>query len=442
MLGALMDQRLPGTVLLLATLVSCNTRPRERERLDPPGASILPTRTAQSAPSSSAVASAAASGSASADRPPASAAPPPRPGPPGDACRLTRGPIQLSLTGQATLWFDDPTPDRDPHIVFNRDGVPRVVTLPAIAGVAPVKNGKPGDPRKPERMALAEPAERATAPGCAVAGATLFCVDRGGGIHRTGLTAQDGTVVAQARAGAPIAATMMGGSHVVYAFLADRKTTEGALTLAFAALDDATPVTLSEDGSGATYVTLASRGEEALAMYVDARRVLTPVHARMLTFGAKLGLGPDAVIFVGGGTDGRTGGALAQGAGGSELALLALEKDEKGFGMAAVRVEEQPHDDAPVTWSLYPGAIDRAPLVATQGVWPIRVLRVRGAAADPNGKKVLELGELDAAGVFKALCPVAEGAGFGDLAIAADRAGALWIAYTDADGTWIERRGR
>lgn len=452
-----MDRRLPGMALLVAALVSCTTRPRRGERGEPRGvasvasvagdagrsAALAPTAPA---PTAATLPSGTPPASASAYLPAASAAPPPRPGPAGDACRVVRGPIQLALTGQAVLWFDEGGSDPDPHIVFNRDGVPRVVTLPAAApAVAPPRSGKPGPARKPERLALTEPAERAGGPGCVVAGATLLCVDKGGGIHRTTLEAQDGTVLARGRPGAPIAAALMGGAHVVYAFLADRKTSEGATTLAFAALDDAPPVTLSEDGSGATFVTLATRGDEVLAMYVDARRVLTPVHARMAVLDrgvARLTLGPDAVIFVGGGTDGRTGGALAQGASGNELALLAIDRDEKRFGMAAIRVEEQPRDDAPVTWSLYPGALDRAPLAATQGGWPIRVLRVRGATADPNGKKVLELGELDAAGVFKALCPVAEGAAFGDLAITAGRGGALWIAYTDGDGTWIERRGR
>jgi hypothetical protein len=124
------------------------------------------------------------------------------------------------------------------------------------------------------------------------------------------------------------------------------------------------------------------------------------------------------------------------------MALLAMDKDDKDFGMVAIRVDEQPRDDAAATWSTYPGAIDRAPLAATQGAWPIRVLRVRPATADPRGKKVLELGELDAAGVFRASCGVAEGAAFADLAVAVDRQGGVWLAYTDGEGTWIERRGR
>jgi hypothetical protein len=227
---------------------------------------------------------------------------------------------------------------------------------------------------------------------------------------------------------------------VAYAFLADRATTEGATTLAFAAVDDDPPLTLSEDGSGATFVSLATRGDEALAMYIDARRVLTPVHARVLSFTGKLGLGPDAVLFVGGGTDGRTAGAIARGASGHELVLLPIDRDERSFGLAAIRVEDQPRDDAATTWSNYPAAPERAVVAATQGAWPIRVLRVRPVDAQPRAQAVLELGEVDAAGVWKALCPVAQGATFRDLAMHVDRTGALWIAYTDGDGTWIERR--
>ena len=177
-------------------------------------------------------------------------------------------------------------------------------------------------------------------------------------------------------------------------------------------------------------------------MYIDARRVLTPVHARVLRAAGTLGLGPDAVVFVGSGTDGRTGGALAQGASGHSLALLPIDKDDRAFGMVSIRVEEQPRDDSATTWSLYPTALERPAIVTTQGQWPVHVLRTLPAGTDPKGKKLLELGELDPAGAWKALCAVAEGAAFGDLAILADRTGALWIAYTDADGTWIEKRGR
>jgi len=413
-----MARRWLGTPALLAALVSCDSHPVPRPG---PAASaaapraLLPTATP----------------SASAPLPVVSAPPPaspplPPPAPVGDACRLTRGPIQLSYTGPVTLVADGV--DGDPRVIFNYGGVPRAVRLPS---------GKAADAGKPERLTLSEPAERAGSPACAVAGDALFCLDGAGAVHRSRVSGDGSAVVAQARPGSPVAAASVAGAHVVYAFLADRRTTEGTTTLAYAALDDAPPVVLSEDGSGATFVTLAS-----LAMYIDARRVLTPVHARVLRPAGTLALGPDAVVFVGGGTDGRTPGALAQGASGHALALLPLDKDDHAFGMVSIRVEEQPRDDSATTWSLYPTALERAAVVATQGQWPIRVLRTLPSSADPKGKRVLELGELDAAGAWKALCPVAEGAAFGELAVLADRAGALWIAYTDVDGTWIEKRGR
>jgi hypothetical protein len=242
--------------------------------------------------------------------------------------------------------------------------------------------------------------------------------------------------------GSPIAAAPIAGNHLVYAFLADRKTSEGATTLAFIGFDDATPALLSEDGAGATFVSLAPRGDGVIATYIDARRVLTPVHARLLSAPDALVLGPDAVVFVGSGTSGRTPAAFARGSTGFEHVLLPMDKDDKSFGMAAIHIEEKPRDDAATTWHLYPAAVERPVVAATQGTSPIRVVHTRPASAEPNAKIVLELGELDGAGAFTPLCVVAEGKAFADPSLLVDATGSLWIAYTDADGTWIERRGR
>jgi hypothetical protein len=428
-----MRRRLVGAILvwMLAALPACGSRPRERR--DGPKAAAT-TRLAPAAPSSRASASA-----------PVSAAAAPRPAPPpiavaaGELCQLSRGPVQLAYTGAALLVVE---PDvEDPRIVINVEGTPRAVTLPAAPKAAAAKNGKPAEARQAERLALSEPAVPAPLSACAAAGGFYFCADKVGDLRRSARLDEPGKVLARARAGSPIAAAPAAFGHTVYAYLGDRKTSEGATTQAFAAVDDGPPVLLSEEGAGATFVALAPRGEEVVAMYVDARRVLTPVHARVLGGGAKLTLGPDAVLFVGGGADARVLGAIAQGAPGTELALLATEKDMKDFGLAAIKIDEQPRDDAPVTWSLYPGAIDRAAIAATQGVTPVLVLRVRPTAPNADEARLLELGQLEG-GAFKALCTVAEGKRFQDLAVAADRKGGVWLAYTDGDGTWVERRGR
>jgi len=357
-----------------------------------------------------------------------------------DACNLLRGPIQLGLTGVATLWVDDDAgPDMDPRIVFNRDGIPRRVTLPPLLKADAAKPAG----AKPERLALSEPAERATAPGCASAGGFLFCLSTSGALHRTTLAGEGDTLIGQGRAGASISASTIGPGHTVVAYLGDRKTSEGVVTMAFAALDDSAPMQLSEEGSGATFVALAPRADQALAMYIDARRALTPLHARTLAVKAgKLDLGSDAVIFVGEGTEGRSSGAVVVGPSGAAHGLLPIFKDATTFGLAAIRIDERPRDDAAVTWSTYPGGLDNAPVAATSGGAPVRVLRVRPASSEATAKRVLELGEIEDSGAWKPLCVVAERAGFNDVSLLADRFGTLWIVYTDGDGTWIERRGR
>jgi hypothetical protein len=262
-----------------------------------------------------------------------------------------------------------------------------------------------------------------------------------GAIHRMTLTGEGDTIIANGKPATSIAATLLGGSGLL-AFLADRRTTEGFVTMAFAALDGAPPVQLSEDGSGATFVALAPRGDRVVAMYIDARRALTPLHARVLTGEAgKLRLGTDAVLFVGEGTDTRPIGALALGESGPAFGLLPSFKDVTTFGVAAIRIDEEPHDDASVTWSTLPAGLERAPIAATHGISPVRVAVVRPASSEPKAKRALELGEIDPSGTFKALCVAAESSKFADVSLTADRLGTLWLAYTDAKGTWIERRG-
>lgn len=291
------------------------------------------------------------------------------------------------------------------------------------------------------RVRQKEPAERATAPGCVLAGGFVHCMARSGDIHRATLTGDGDAVIAAGRPGSSLAATMLGGRPLL-GFLADRKTSEGVVTLAFASLDGGPATQVSEDGSGATFITLAPRGEKVVAMYIDARRALLPLHARVIGEGSgRLHVGTDAVLFVGDGTEGRPIGALALGESGPTFGLLPTFKDVTTFGVAAIRIDEQPRDDAPVTWSTLPGGLDRAPIAATQGVTPVRIALVR-PAVNEKAKRVLELGEIDPSGAYKPLCVAAESTKFSDVSLTADKFGTVWLAYTDAEGTWIERRGK
>lgn len=417
--------------LLSIGLGACGDRkPPPRRKVAALPAKTATTSAAQVAPS------------ASAAPPPSakivtSAWAPPRAG----ACRSIKGPIQLPFRGPVAMHLDaDAPPDTPPQVIFNRNGAPHAATIPktpspVASASASAKAGKP------ERLALTDPPERATVPACIPAGKALFCADENGGIHRTPRAGGSSTLVAQARSGASLAASTI-GDHTVFAFLADRKTSEGAVTLAFAGVDDNTPELLSEEGSGATFVTLVPRRDTVVAVYIDARRALTPVHARVLRYETKLDIGPDAVLFVGEGTDGRTGTALAQAPGGGVFALFPIYKDVTNFGLAAIRVDDVPRVDADVTWSSYPAGIDAPPVAAAVGA-PSRVARVRPASASPDDKtRVLELGDLEGAGAFKPLCTAVEGKVLKDPSLLVDGAGTTWLVYTDADGTWIDRFAR
>jgi hypothetical protein len=384
------------------------------------------------------VASATASASAVAKLPPLS---------PGDPCNVLRGPLQLPFTGPAAVSpRGDARPEDDARIFMNRDGLAFVVTLPeppprrAPAPKAPADN--PGAiATAPPRVRQKEPAERSTAPGCVFAGGFVHCMAMSGTVHRTTLNGDGDAAIAAGRPGSSLAATLLDGKPLL-GFLADRKTTEGVVTMAFASLDGGPATQVSEDGSGATFITLAPRGEKVVAMYIDARRALMPLHARVLgADGGRLRVGTDAVLFVGDGTESRPIGALALGESGPAFGLLPTFKDVTTFGVAAIRIDEQPRDDAPITWSTLPGGLDRAPIAATQGVTPVRIALVR-PAVNEKAKRALELGEIDPTGAYKPLCVAAESSKFSDVSLTADRFGTVWLAYTDAEGTWIERRGK
>ncbi|WP_438016213.1 hypothetical protein WMF18_36020 [Sorangium sp. So ce315] len=352
-------------------------------------------------------------------------------------CKLRRGPLALSLRGPALLWTPDEKARSDFRLIFNRDGVAQHVApaFSALVGSVPPRDEAAAD------AGSAEPA-RASWPACEVAAGFVFCMDQAGTIRRTSMYGGEAPPIGAGRRGTAISAVALPGGRTLLAFLSDRKTTEGVVTQAFAVLDDRPAVPLSEEGSGATFVALAPRPGGALAMYIDARSALTPVHARTLgvTAEGKLELGPDAVIFVGGAGESRLAGALAIGPEGPAYALLPASRDMSDFGMAAIRIDGAPRDDMPAVWSLYPNGLSPAPIAATQGVSPIHVARVRPTARDPGAQHALEIGQLDAAGRFQPRCVAVEGKSFKHVAIEADRDGSLWIAYTTGTGTFLEQR--
>lgn len=324
------------------------------------------------------------------------------------------------------------------HLVTNDLGRPKetritIEPVPAAASAAP-----PDLPRPAQTYG-------ATWPPCAVAGTYAFCTGKQGSITRTDLTAQPPSPheIAKGRSSTRISAALL-DKHTVAAYLDEKQTTEGRTLQAWLVLDDGEPVRLSDDGSGATYVEVVSHGPgTVVAMYLDARAAMVPIHERTLTLkNGKLEIGKDVVVAVGGAPERGISGDIASSSK-HTFFLIPMPEDSLTFGMATIRLSDPPKDDEKIAFSLYPNGLDPAPLVATTGASPIRVARVRPLDKAPTAPRGLELGTLSEDGTFTGLgivSAVPSGKNITDLDIAVDGQGAVWLLYGDTRDTWLERR--
>jgi hypothetical protein len=339
-----------------------------------------------------------------------------------------RGPIELPVRSPAVLELRG----ENLEVVLNDDGKPRTVSF-ATGSIPPASAPAPAS----------ESADGGTLPGypvaCALAADRAFCADRTGAVHRAGRDGGGDRVVASCRTASRIGAAALAGSHPALGYLASRQTSEGWVSEAWLAIDDEAPIRISEDGSGATSLLLAPHGAGVVALSVDARAALTAMHVRPVTFEGKARLGEDVVVFVGGPGERRTTAALALAPGGPSWALLPISHDVGTFGLALVRIEEPARVDEPVVWSMYPNGLDPAPIAAATAGGRTWVVRARPFDAQPSSKRLLELGHVAPDGAFVARDVINVSGKPMDVALAVDAHGALWVAWVDGAGSWLER---
>lgn len=341
---------------------------------------------------------------------------------------MIRGPVELPVRSPATLVVHGDTLDA----VLNDGGKPRTSSFAATA--LPSIAALPG---------AREAADGGTAAGyplaCAASADLLYCPDRAGAVHRTTREGTGDTLAASSRSGSRIAAATLAGNHSALGYMASRQTSEGWVSEAWLTVDDQAPVRLSDDGSGATSLALVPRKASLLALMVDARTSLTTLHVRAVTFEGHAELGDDVVVFVGGPGDRRSAATLALPSSGPAWALLPIARDIASFGMAVVRVEEPARVDEPVFWSMYPNGLDPAPVASVVEGAKTWVVRVRPQSPEPGATRILELGSIGASGTFAPRDVLAAASRLTDVALAADRTGALWVAWVDGAGSWLER---
>jgi len=270
--------------------------------------------------------------------------------------------------------------------------------------------------------------------GPAVADDWAFFI-RQGKLHRgrIGAPGESNVVASDARNGSRVAAVAvdrMGKRIPVVTYVAQ----VGDRPVARLWVDGGGLETLSPDGSAASSVDVVVRGDELIAVAIEGRSGMSPVHARRIRLDdATPRLEDDKVIWVGGSAQSLTE-VKAAASPDDAWVLIAIEKDTTHFGLARIHVGTQPKTDSPVSWREYPNGLDPAPIASTTLCGEPVVLYARPADAVPRAPQELHLAAIEPEGL-SASQKVAFAGAFTNVSIAPVAGGAL-IVYVGDGRTW------
>jgi hypothetical protein len=194
-------------------------------------------------------------------------------------------------------------------------------------------------------------------------------------------------------------------------------------------------VTLSPEGTAANSVALASDGDALVALSIEGRMGMSPVHARRIDLsGKEVGLGPDTVVWVAGPTHPLTEIHAAGSTGGHVSCLLPVERDSMRFGLARFSVEPKPATEVAVFWRDYPNGLQPSPVSVAAACGRTVVVYARPIDAAPRAPQELHLAALGTDGLG-ASTVVAGARAFSDVSLAAVPHGLL-LAYVADRRTW------
>jgi len=202
-------------------------------------------------------------------------------------------------------------------------------------------------------------------------------------------------------------------------------------------VDGAGSAPLSSDGSGASSVALAPSDGRLVAVMLDLRSAMSPVHARTIEVGERgpAHLGPDVVVFVGPSPEGRTD-VVAAPSGDGPIAFIPFAPDTSSFGLASLAIGREPHLDARVQWRMYPNGLEPAPVASALFCGRTWVAYARPSAAAPASPHVLALAPVEK-GAFGPELTAAQGFDFVSVSLAMREDGSAWLAWVGNGRSWI-----
>ena len=221
---------------------------------------------------------------------------------------------------------------------------------------------------------------------------------------------------------------------VIYIARAEKQTDERGARIW---VEGAGSAALSSDGSGAFSVGLAASDGRLVAVMLDLRSAMSPVHARTIELGetGPARLGPDVVVFVGPSPEGRAEVVAAPSSEGP-IAFIPFPQDTMSFGLASLVIGREPHLDATVQWRMYPSGLEPAPVAATALCGRTWVAYARPSAPAPASPHVLALAPLEK-GAFGPELMAAQGFDFMSVSLASRDDGGAWIAWVSNGRSWI-----
>ncbi len=195
--------------------------------------------------------------------------------------------------------------------------------------------------------------------------------------------------------------------------------------------------TLSPEGTTANCVTLVQRQNDWLALFLEARTGMSPLHARPIALsGSGAKLGADFIAWVAGSAQPMTPVRAISDAH-NTWAFSPIERDIARFGLARIHVTDADKPNQEVSWRDYPNGMDPA-LTATAIVCgKPTVLYSRPSSPAPHAPQELHVATVSPEGLGPSTL-IGSSRGYSDISLVALDAGALVVFVAD-HRTWARR---
>ncbi|MFZ5892473.1 MAG: hypothetical protein ACOY0T_15545 [Myxococcota bacterium] len=192
---------------------------------------------------------------------------------------------------------------------------------------------------------------------------------------------------------------------------------------------------LTPEGAGASSIALVTLPGSWLAITLDGRSGMTPLHVRKLTRDkpASVALGPDVVAWVGASAQATTE-VFAIANDSDAWAFVPIEQDVTHFGLAQIHIGNEPRLDAPAHFLTYENGTNSAPVATGKLCGRAVVAFAEPDSAAPKAPQRLMLAAVGANGLETGEV-IARGRAFANVSLAPSASGAL-LSYTADHRTW------